>query len=480
MTGSQGADTFNRDTAARVGAGKAADAALAAVRALVAASVPPLAVFDENGDCVAANRAFVLDATRFGADRPSPGPSEQAVPFSPDGVRTWRLVSAEADPGSGTAADFIDVITDALPMMFSAKDTHSRYVLMNRYQAKIFGVTPEQAIGRTAGQILGPTFGAYTRATDAEVIRTGRPLPFFDEECAGADGVLRHRLTSKVPLARRDGTVWGVAVVAVDITDRKRLERGLRAARDAAEAGSRAKSGFLAAMSHELRTPLHAIIGFADMIQAEAHGPLGHPDYRDYAAHILRSGRHLLSMIEDVLDFARIGSSGLHLELAPVDLAELTRGALGPLELAAGEADVVLTADLPAMGPVLSGDAQRLRQIVLNLAGNAIRFTPQGGSVHLSLRQHEDGGAVLAISDSGIGIATADLEYAFEPFWQADSSLGRRREGTGIGLPLARELVRLHGGTLVLESAPGEGTVATVTLPARPPRSEAGAPDRAA
>jgi signal transduction histidine kinase len=225
------------------------------------------------------------------------------------------------------------------------------------------------------------------------------------------------------------------------------------------------KSGFLAAMSHELRTPLNAVIGFGEIIHQEALGPIGAPEYRDYAGHILRSGQHLLSLINDILDFARIESGSLRLNISPVDLGAMVRATMDVLTKTAETAGVVLSTDITHRRIVIHADEQRLRQVLLNVAGNAVKFTPAGGSVTVTLAPDTDGGAIISVTDSGIGIAESDVASVFDVFWQADSGLDRVKAGAGIGLPLAQQLIALHGGQLELRSRLGEGTQVMLRLP---------------
>jgi PAS domain S-box-containing protein len=458
------------------------DPALLAVRAIVGAAWRPIAVFDQDGTCLIASRSFILDATR--GRQNAAAVRQRRRSFSPDGRRSWTLVSYATKRSEHSASDFFDSVADALPMMFNAKDTDSRYLLMNRYQADLYGVCPEQVLGRTAGELLGATYGKYTRSIDAEVIRTGRPMPLFEERYAGVDGVVRDWLTTKVPLRHADGTVWGIATVAIDITERKRLEERLRAAKEQAEEGSRAKSRFLGAMSHELRTPLNAVLGFAELLRDESLGPLGNPRYREYAQHIHRSGTQLLEQIGDLLDYARADSGSLQLSSSTVEMGRLVRGVLAAererVEASAQGLRVTLTEDMPAGFLALRGDEERLRQAVRALIGNALKFTPAGGRIHVRLAPGRDGGAELAVSDTGIGLAADEIEHLFEPFWQADAGLGRRREGMGIGLKLARALVGLHGGSLAVDSCKDEGTTVTLRLPQVPPEDEPSPDEHAA
>ncbi len=432
-----------------------------------------MAVFDASGECLVANHAFVLGAARLDGGL---GAVERRVPFSPDGVRGWTLATmpegaAAIGQGSRPTLDLVDAVVNVLPIMFNAKDLQSRYLFMNRYQAALYGVSPDGAVGRTAADLLGSDYGSYTRSRDAEVIQTGRPSGFFEESYAGVDQVIKHWLTSKVPLAGADGAVWGVATVSLDITERKALEERLREAKEQAEAGSRAKSRFLAAMSHELRTPLNAVIGFAELMEQEALGPLGSAEYVEYSGHILRSGMALLHMITNLLDFARVEAGTLELRVADVELVRLVRsvvaGARSENPVPANEPPPI-TLDLPPGTLAIRGDEARLRQVFGGLMSNALKFTPTGGKLSISLRAHGDGVEVV-VTDSGIGMSPEELEHVFEPFWQADGGLGRMRGGAGIGLRLARELIALHGGNLALESSKGEGTRVIVRLPHTPP-----------
>lgn len=444
--------------------------AVAMLRALVLAAPRAMAVRDAAGNLIAGNPGYHVRRAAAGRTLAD---DEVLSPFSPDGAQHFTLVTFTENPAAHPATRLLATIANSLPVILNVKDRESRYLLMNLYQAKLYGTTPDEAVGKTATELLGGDYGRYTRRIDADVMAAGEPTPFFEESYPTKDGVVRRWLTSKVPVADATGAVWGVATVSTDISDRARLEDGLRQAKEDAEAASRAKSGFLAAMSHELRTPLNAVIGFAEILHQQALGPIGVPDYVDYAGHILSSGQHLLALINDVLDFARIESGSLTLSIRPLDLVALLRSSLDLIARNAATAGVTLKRDITDQPVVIRADAQRLRQVMLNVAGNAVKFTPRGGSVGVTMRPDMRGGAIITVSDSGVGIAEANLQHVFEPFWQADSGLDRLKEGAGIGLPLSRQLIALHGGRLELESRIGEGTKITILLPeqrALPPR----------
>jgi signal transduction histidine kinase len=239
----------------------------------------------------------------------------------------------------------------------------------------------------------------------------------------------------------------------------------LETARIGAERASRAKSEFLATMSHELRTPLNAIIGFSDVQRREMFGPLGNPRYREYAADIHASGTHLLDLITSILDLSKAEAGKL--EVAPVSLeARSVLEAAVPLIRGAAEAKGIrLSIKAPRTPAICRADPRALKQILLNLLSNAVKFTPDGGTVAVTLRKLPDGSIEFTVRDSGIGIASADLPRLMRPFEQASSGYSQQNGGTGLGLPLVDALVRLHDGTLHIDSAVGHGTAVTVRLP---------------
>ena len=239
----------------------------------------------------------------------------------------------------------------------------------------------------------------------------------------------------------------------------------LSAALDAAEAGSRAKSEFLASMSHELRTPLNAVLGFSETMEKEIHGPLGAFQYREYAQDIHRSGAHLLALINDILDVSRLDAGRCELQEEVFSAADEIEETMHMVSVQAHNAQVRLKSEIAPGLPLVNADRRRLRQILLNLLSNAVKFTPAGGRVTAQAFATAEG-LVLKVSDTGIGIAPEHFSKVLEPFGQVDSSLARKYEGTGLGLPLTRQLVELHGGSLTLESELGLGTTVTVTLPA--------------
>lgn len=258
----------------------------------------------------------------------------------------------------------------------------------------------------------------------------------------------------------------------VHITDLEITKRDLEAttkrlglALDAAAGASQAKSQFLATMSHELRTPLNAIIGFSEMIKREVFGPVGDPRYLDYVESVRSSGLHLLSLVNDVLDFSKVEAGRLDLHDEVLDIAETIGGTLQMVHGQAKEGGVLIRIEVATGIPQLRGDERRIRQILINIISNAIKFTGSGGQVTVSVFAVSDH-LVLRVADTGIGIAAEDIPRVLERFSQVDSSLSRKHEGTGLGLPLAKRLAEAHGGTLTIESTLGVGTTVSVEFPA--------------
>jgi signal transduction histidine kinase len=229
------------------------------------------------------------------------------------------------------------------------------------------------------------------------------------------------------------------------------------------ESASRHKSDFLATMSHELRTPLNAIIGFSEVLHEQMFGELNERQLA-YVDDVLEAGRHLLSLINDVLDLAKIEAGRMELELSQVDVPDLLRGAVSMHAEGAGRNGIALALTTEPEQITISADERRLRQIVFNLLSNAVKFTPADGRIDVSAHS-EDGQVQIAVADTGPGIAADELESIFEEFEQ--TSVGKQAEGTGLGLPLSRKLAQLHGGRLWAESTPGQGSTFRLTLPVR-------------
>jgi signal transduction histidine kinase len=285
-----------------------------------------------------------------------------------------------------------------------------------------------------------------------------------------------HAKTGFVALVLRSLFVILVGLFLVEQLRRRELaEAELVRAKEAAEAANRAKSAFLANMSHELRTPLNAILGFSEIIKSGHFGPASER-YPVYAGDIFSSGKHLLALINDILNLSKLEAGQMALDETEIDVHTLIDASIKFVEMQARRAGVQLSIDVANDLPWLWGDERRLQQALINLLSNAVKFTPRGGQIRICASVCGEG-MTLRVHDTGIGIAPQDIPKALAPFGQIDSALGRKYEGTGLGLPLAKQLAELHGGSLSIDSAVGFGTTVTIVLP---PERLITAPDIAA
>ena len=264
---------------------------------------------------------------------------------------------------------------------------------------------------------------------------------------------------------RLDGKVIGQVQTVRDVTGRIAADRELRRAKEMAEAGSRAKSEFLAHISHELRTPLNAIIGFSEIYLRQMFGDMGNPRYLDYAKDIHESATLLLSLINDILDLSKIEAGRIELTDEAIDLRRTVRQCFRLVRSRATEAELALEFAMPPELPALRADQRALKQMLVNLLTNAIKFTPAGGRVRLEAALSGDGALTVEIVDTGIGMSAEQINRALEPFGRIDSAFNRSREGTGLGLPLVKALIEAQGGRLEIDSAPGAGTTTRLVFP---------------
>jgi two-component system cell cycle sensor histidine kinase PleC len=239
----------------------------------------------------------------------------------------------------------------------------------------------------------------------------------------------------------------------------------LVAVKERAEIADRSKSAFLANMSHELRTPLNAVIGFSELMQNAALGPIS-AQYAEYAKIIGDSGAHLLTIINDILDIAKAEAQGLKLGNEEAHLPEIVSFSASMVEVMAKNANIALTVEVAPALPQFRCDAKKLQQVLINLLVNAVKFTPAGGSVSLAVSCDPAGDLLMRIADTGVGIPRDKIMVALSPFGQVDSPLAEKNDGVGLGLPLTKRLVELHDGTLDIDSEPGSGTTVTLRFPA--------------
>lgn len=365
-------------------------------------------------------------------------------------------------------ADILDAVVDGIV----TSDSQGRIQVFNPAAEKIFGYSAEEVVGESINILMPPVearrhdtyLDKYHRTGEAHIIGFGREV--MGRRKDGSEFPLDLAI-SQVEI---EGERYYTGVVR-DITERKKAEQALIEAKNEAERANRVKSEFMANMSHELRTPLNAIIGFSEVSRAEMFGPLGNEKYKEYAADVQDSAQHLLDLINDILDMARIEADKLELNDEVFDIAEIVKT---PIHLVdTGKLTIVNT--VPHDLPLLCADQRRVKQILLNLLSNAVKFTPEGGEVVVEGHATAAGGIELCVRDNGIGMDPLEIECALRPFEQIDTGLDRKYEGTGLGLPLVDRLARLNGAELKLESRPGEGTCARVVFePARTVSRRAG------
>ena len=274
-------------------------------------------------------------------------------------------------------------------------------------------------------------------------------------------------LSGQIKLTKQSSLMAEYSSLLADSMLRQKAWLAEHRAQIETQLASKVKSEFIANMSHELRTPLNTVIGFAKLIGEHPQRRLKEGEIVEYADLIRDAATHLLAVINDILDISKMQSGKYTLDAREVDLDEILQVSLASFRPTAQETDVKLESRIDPELPTVSGDPAKLRKIFSNLIGNAIRFTPSGGAVSVEARATEDGGATVYVRDTGLGMSNDEIAVALTPFAQVDASRSRWREGTGLGLPIAKALVQLHGGRLEIRSAKSRGTQVTVILPSR-------------
>ncbi len=355
---------------------------------------------------------------------------------------------------------------DAMSEPVAVLDAEDRYVFANKAEHKFNGAVSETI---KPGMLFEDHISAIAEHGLAPNA-IGR-----EEEWVAERMAKHHSADGPFELRRQDGR-WvlvteerlpsgGMVMLLTDITRQKDAQAALSKARDVAEQANFAKSEFLANMSHELRTPLNAIIGFSQTFMGEVFGPLGNAQYHEYANDIHDSGQHLLELINDILDLSAIEAGQLELFEAEVDLHRQSASMVRLIMPRARQGEIIIENNIVRSTPKLYGDERRIKQVLLNILTNAVKFTKPGGRVVIDTLVDGDELA-LSIRDSGIGMNAADLEKAQEPFGQVNRGYESKHEGTGLGIPLSNSLMELHGGTMVIESQPDVGTTVTIRFPA--------------
>ncbi len=416
----------------------------------------------------------------------------QAVPTFPGSLRVHGFwINPVLDPITGDVA-FLDIIAqpdatnesilqrerdDAISLLTSIFDASEVSIVVTDHNRRIVRVNDAfvRTFGWSRDVIIGDDVTILSPIDEADQIKHNH-----DDYIATGT-----RSTGEMNIVRRDGSIANalyttamlelsqrrrfLVTTIMDITVRKQMEVSLLISKDRADAANHAKSTFLANMSHELRTPLNAIIGFSELMQNETFGPLGHMKYHEYMHDIQFSARHLLEIINEVLDMSKIEAGRVELDENDVDMTETIQSTVRLMESRATENKVIFRVDIPPQFPKLFGDTRLLLQVLINLVSNAVKFSKSGDFIDISAKILPDDDMQIIVRDYGIGIPKDKIAQALEPFGQIlDTAHATQiHQGTGLGLPLARAMVELHGGALTVESDLGLGTTVYITLPAR-------------
>ena len=355
-------------------------------------------------------------------------------------------------------------VVDHSPTAIILKHTDGRFLIVNRQWEAWFNLDGGEVIGKTNFEFFSSGVAEEIAAHDRRVLEN--LIPEEQEYVLKQPGKPdRAVLSQKFPIIGDDGQPLGVGSIVTDITERKLVEDALRLAMIEAERANRAKTEFLANMSHELNTPLNAIVGFSDLLKEEVFGPLGNSKYVTYANDIKQSSLHLLELIGDILEFSKFEIGKKSLDEDAVDVGKTIDACMRMVEERSLIARVAVNREVPDGLPRLHADQRRVKQILINLLTNAVKFTPANGQVVVEAGIAEEGGIILTVKDTGVGIASENISRLLEPFEQVKESLTDNHGGTGLGLAVVKSLTEMHGGILKVESEPGVSTTVRVAFP---------------
>ena len=356
-------------------------------------------------------------------------------------------------------------ILDATTAVIYLKDADGRYLFVNRQFQTVFGRPPDKVVGKTDAEVLPGPVAAVLARNDDHALQTRMPQE-LEESVPGDDGPHTY-LSLKFPLLDAMGAPYALCCVATDITERRRADEALRQAKNdadraqaEADRANRAKSEFLSRMSHELRTPLNGILGFGQLLEMKTLAP----DQKECVDLILKAGRHLLGLINEVLDISRIEAGQLRLSLEPVPVGETLGSAIDLVRPLARDHGIVLPADAAGGAWHVLADRQRLQQVLLNLLSNAVKYNRPNGLIDVSCGEAAEGRFQIRVTDTGAGMTPEQLGRLFTPFDRLGAEVSRV-EGTGLGLTLSKHLIEAMGGTIAVESRVGVGTTFSVQLP---------------
>lgn len=416
--------------------------------------------------------------------------SIHALPSFPGGIRVYGfwinpqldesrnvvLLDVMAQPDSSDDSvlqrerdDAISLLTsifDASNVGIIVTDRNRRIVRVNDSFVRVYGWSREQVVGEDFVVLISPD-EQHDASDNFERYLQGSMRASGEMKIVKKDGSIANTLYTTATLELSQRRKFQVTTL-MDITLRKQMEMSLRVAKDQADAANHAKSAFLANMSHELRTPLNAIIGFSEIMMNGTFGKLENPKYQEYIADVHSSARHLLEIINEVLDMSKIEAGRVELDEHDVDLGEVIDGVIRMMASRAFSANIALEMKVPQDLPRIQGDPRLVRQILINLVSNAVKFSNPGGRILLSAELLASGDLEASVADNGVGIPKEKIAQALEPFGQIhDASVVSRdgSSGTGLGLPLAKAMAEMHGGYLTLKSEAGKGTRVIVGFP---------------
>jgi PAS domain S-box-containing protein len=356
--------------------------------------------------------------------------------------------------------DIAEVASD----WFWEMDENLRFSYFSDRFTEMTGIPQEDLLGKTREETGIPDIDPEAWKRHLSDLEAHRPIREFRHPRVQPDGRTYYIAVNGKPIFDAEGTFTGYRGTGKNVTTEVEAQQALHVAKEEAELANRAKSEFLANMSHELRTPLNAIIGFSALAKIQQFGPLS-DKYVQYMADIHDSGQHLLDVINDILDLSKI-EAGLHnLDETRADFDQIINSCLALVAERADDNALTLARELPAEMPLVLADKRKVKQVLLNLLSNAVKFSMPGGTITVSAAVERQAGVTIVVRDQGIGMEPADIPIALEPFRQVDGALSRKFEGTGLGLPLTKALMELHGGVLELESTPAVGTAAILHFP---------------
>ncbi len=378
-------------------------------------------------------------------------------------AREATRVDREARARQTAEARLLSAIESA-PAAFALYNENDRLILSNELYGSFFAPIKDLLVpGKTFKEIAEAAVDQHVYADEHQNDPEFLQWRLKQHRSGMGEPIIQLRDGRWVLMRERRTKEGHTVLFCSDITLLKKREEELKVAQELAEQANRAKTSFLANMSHELRTPLNAIIGFSEMIERKLLGSISE-NYREYGAIIHVSGEHLLSIINDILDAAKLNSGKTELYFEPIDINQTITEAVAMISKRVEYARVQIATDLDPRCPIIEADALRIRQVLLNVLTNAVKFTPAGG--HITVSTAVEGSDLrIAVTDTGIGMAPEDIPRALQPFTQVNSGTTRAQEGTGLGLPISKSLVELHGGRFELTSAPKIGTTVTISLP---------------